>query len=256
MAPIHGDIMPEQRRLTAIKTDVKSIVRGRFIREEGFTPSYVLSPSGLKLSRVRIMGTVISKFTSIDQKFGSITIDDGTETIRAKIFQAVSMFNNIEKGDIVDIIGKIRLYEDEIYVVPEILWKVDDPNLWLLRKVELLKQKRELEKVRKLVFDAQKQTSDVEELKRFLEKKYGINPELVESILMAQEEKTEEEFDMKEEREKIIKLIEQLDEGNGCEYSKLIEASGLPEDVLETIINELLSDGTCFEPRPGFIKLL
>jgi len=67
-----------QGRGCAIKTDIKSIVGGRFIKEEGFTPSYILSPSGMKLSRVRIMGTVVSKFISIDQKFGSITIDDGT----------------------------------------------------------------------------------------------------------------------------------------------------------------------------------
>jgi len=102
----------------------------------------------------------------------------------------------------------------------------------------------------------QKQTSDIEELKSVMKKKYGIDPEIVETVLIVQEEPQTKSIDMTVERERIIKLIKDLDEGNGCEYSKLIEASGLPEEVLEAIVNELLSDGTCFEPRPGYIKLL
>ncbi len=237
-----------------MKTDISSIVNGRFVKGEDFNPSYVLSPLGLKLSRVRIMATVVKKFVSDDRKFASITLDDGTETIRAKIFKAFSMIENLDIGDLIDVIGKIRMYNDEVYINPEIIRKVDDPNEWLLRRVEILKQKMELNKIKKMILDAQKQTTDIEELKKFLEKKYSIDPELVESILMAQE--STETIDINAERSNIIKLIEKLDDGNGCEYSKLIEESGLPENVVESIVNELLSDGTCFEPRPGYIKLL
>lgn len=255
VVPIYGDYMPEQRRLTAIKVDIDSIVKGRFVKGEGFNPSYVLSPLGLRLSRIRVLATIVDKFLSPDGKFATITLDDNTATIRVKSFNSRVSFENLRKGDLVDVIGKLRIYNGEIYIVPEVISKVQDPNFWLLRKLELLKQKREMKRINALVREMQKQTSDIEELKKVMEKKYGIEPDIVESILQAQEE-VPERIDIRAEREKIIKLIEDLDEGNGCEYSKLIDASGLPEDVVENIVNELLSDGTCFEPRPGYIKLL
>ncbi len=256
MAPINGDIMPERRRITAIKTSISSIVNGKYVKGEGINSSYIVSPLGMKLSRVRILSFITDKFISPDKKFGSITLDDGTETIRAKVFRAVSMIEGLNKGDMIDVIGKVREYNNEIYVSPEIIWKVDNPNFLILRKLELLKEVKELKGIKSLVLEMQKQTSDIEELKSVMKKKYGIDPEIVEAVLIAQEEPQTKSIDMTAERERIIKLIKDLDEENGCEYSKLIEASGLPEEVLEAIVNELLSDGTCFEPKPGYIKLL
>jgi hypothetical protein len=51
-------------------------------------------------------------------------------------------------------------------------------------------------------------------------------------------------------------LIEKLDAGQGCDYSELLEASKISEETMDSIINELLSDGVCFEPKPGKIKKL
>ncbi len=248
----------EKKRLTSIKTRIKPIISGRFVVQEGFNPNYVLTNSGMRLSRVRIMATVVDKFISESGKFASLTLDDGTDTIRAKAFNAVSIFDGINEGDNIDITGRVREYQSEIYLVPEIIYKIDDINWELLRELEIRKQNEEAKKKRETVFKYQEQTSDLEELKKIMERKFGIHPQDTEAILQTQDiaENIEEEEPDREAKEKVLKFIMECDKGNGCDYSELIEKSGLAEDTIDTIVNDLLVDGICFEPRPGKIKKL
>ncbi len=54
----------------------------------------------------------------------------------------------------------------------------------------------------------------------------------------------------------VLNMIEKLDDGDGADYSAIIEELDLAEDEVESVINDLLSDGTCYEPKPGRIKKL
>jgi hypothetical protein len=144
----------------------------------------------------------------------------------------------------------VKEYQGEIYLAPEIITAVEDPNMQLLRELELRLQDNETEKKRKIILEHQKQTSDMTELERLMRERFGLQPEEVEALLQIQEEP---EDDKKTE---LLKLIEKLDEGIGCDYADIIKASGLPEDVIDSVVNELLSEGSCFEPRPGKIKKL
>lgn len=240
----------EKKRISAVKTRIKPIITGRFVMQEGFNPNYVLTNYGMRLSRVRLLATVVDKFLAESGKFASITIDDGTDTIRVKVFNAVSMFDNVGIGSEVDIIGRVKEYQGEIYLAPEIITAVGDPNFNLLRELELKLQEREGEKKRKIIFEHQKQAADMSELQRLMKERFDIQPEEVEAMLQSQEEPAPDK------KEEVLKLIEKLDEGNGCDYSELLNVSGLPEDVIDSVVNELLSDGICFEPRPGKIKKL
>jgi RPA family protein len=129
-----------QERLVARKIDIKTLYTGQYIIQEGFNPNYI-ELNGEKISRVRILATVIDKFLSEDGNYGTITLDDGTDTIRAKAFQDLRIIEPVEKGDIIDLIGKIREYNEERYIQPEIIVKVADPNFEVLRKLELKKIK-------------------------------------------------------------------------------------------------------------------
>ncbi|RLJ09572.1 MAG: hypothetical protein DRP15_03295, partial [Candidatus Aenigmatarchaeota archaeon] len=129
--------MPVER-MTAKKVTIADIINGRWIKAEGLEPSYVICRSGQKISRARILGTVVAKFVSDDENFASITIDDGTETIRAKTFKTLKPIDKVNIGDIVDMIGKVREYNGEIYIMPEIIRVIDDPNYELLRKLEII----------------------------------------------------------------------------------------------------------------------
>lgn len=243
----------EKKRLTAIKTRIKNITSGKYVVREGFEPNYVLTKRGELLSRARVLATVVDKFVSETGKFASLTLDDGTDTIRAKVFNAVSMLDNIAVGDIVDVIGRVREYQGEIYMAPEVVAKQENPNYELLRELELRWQEREWEKKRELVFEYQKQTSDADELKRYMAERFAVAPEEVEAILQSQEVSEQQETD---DKSKVIELIVRLDGGQGCDYTELIQASGLSEETLDTVVNELLSEGLCFEPKPGKIKKL
>lgn len=254
-------IVIEKKRLNSVKTRIKQVTGGRYMPQDGFNPNCVLTQHGLRLSRVRIAATVVDKYLAESGKFASITIDDGTDTIRVKAFNAVSVFDNVDLGSELDIIAKIKEYQGEIYLVPEIITVLQDDNFILLRELELRAQEKGMEQKVGIVREHQKQASDVTELQRIMKERFGIQPEEVEAILQTQEEPglhDAQSASSKDDKNKddVLKLIEKHDEGNGCDYAELITLSGLPEDVVENVVNELLSDGVCFEPRPGKIKKL
>ncbi len=245
----------EKKRLTAIKSDVKSITKGKYVQQEGFNPNYTLTDTGMRLSRVRVLATVVDKFLSESGKFAAVTLDDGTDTIRAKVFNAVSMFENLNVGDTTDVIARVKEYNNEIYIVPEMITKIEDPNFETLRKLEIMRQEKIMQKKREVVISYKNQTADASELSRLLKERENIDEEDVEAILHSHtiEKKPAEESDNKEA---VLDMIAKLDTGPGCDYSELLEASKLPEEVIDSIVNELLSDGVCFEPKPGKIKKL
>jgi len=64
----------------------------------------------------------------------------------------------------------------------------------------------------------------------------------------------EEETKEKDYKPLLLETLDRLDEGKGVEFRKLLEESKLSENVFEEVINEILSDGICFEPKPRIIK--
>jgi len=147
-----------QERQVARKIDIKTINRGNFVQierkseEDRYLPNYI-EVNGMKISRVRVLATVIDKFVSEDGNYATLTLDDTTDTIRCKIFMNsnfsdnisrqnlidLEAINNIEKGDLIDVIGKIKEYNEERYIQPEIIVKIEDPNFEVLRKLEIEK---------------------------------------------------------------------------------------------------------------------
>ena len=247
----------EKKRITAIKTRIRPIVTAKYIAAQGFNPAYVTTNRGMRLSRVRILATIVDKFLSENGKFASVTLDDGTDTIRAKAFNAVSIFEKVNNGDMADVVGKIKEYEGEIYLISEVVKKIDDPNWEILRELELRAIDNEWETKRKTVFEYQKQTTDLAELKSVMKERFAISAQDVESICQSQDVTEEAEEDpRKTTKDVVLNLINQIDIGEGCEYSELIEKSGLSENLIDSAVNDLLEEGVCFEPRPGKIKRL
>ena len=101
-----------------------------------------------KLKRVRIVATIIDKreiitTQSTDSDFvleddnGSnlrieFDLDDGTGLIRAILWKAnPDQYKDFIKGDIVDVVGLIRSWNENIQVSPEIINKIKEPNFIL-----------------------------------------------------------------------------------------------------------------------------
>lgn len=209
--------MPMQRQ-TAKKVRIVDIVSGEWVKKEGMEPSYVVTPSKENISRARIVGTVVGKFTSEDGNFASVTIDDCTATMRAKLWKEIALLGGTNVGDLVNMIGKVREYEGEIYIVPEIIRKIT-PDEESLMRLEILAK---LKNVSSAPQSGQKAQAP---------------------------EQTDEDTDL---RKKVLTVIE----GNqdGIKYSDIVQQAGAPEEALEGVINELLGEGVCYEPTPGKIK--
>jgi RPA family protein/predicted transcriptional regulator len=267
------------KRWIAYKLKVKDIAEGRYT-DDGF-----IECDGLQVNRVRLMGTVVQKFVADDSKYGFFIVDDGSQTIRIRSFQdSVGLIKGVEISDIVDVFGRIRKYEDEIYVIPEIVKKVDDPNFWILRQIELKKQE---EKTSQRKEEPKQEVQGPQ--KAFLEPKpirsssgrsvmptkvLRQEPELrtaepkAETIEVVEEEVIEEVIDKQpvksaaktEEtispRRKLIECIAAHDKGEGVDIDKLIEKCGLAENVIDNILTDLMNEGEIFEPRAGKVKIL
>ncbi len=236
------------KRSTAKKTRIVDIIHGKFFpgNKEEMKPSYIITPFGEKLSRVNLIATATEKFLSEDENYSAITVDDGTAAIRFKTFRDdIRILDGIEVGDLVLVIGKVKEYNSEIYINGEIVRKLDNPNFENLRKLEILQKLVKLKAIAEEIKNLSNELSE-EELKSYAKEK-NIDDESLQVIL----DSKKIEIDYKP---KILGLIESLDDGDGVEIGKIMELSQLPENVIESAINELLNSGTLYEPTVGKLK--
>ncbi len=198
-----------------ILTYIFDIVKGRVEKEGEDRYRWVLiSSNGEKIYKVRVSGTIVSKYygPKSDEKkaFASLTIDDGTDTIRIKAWEEpADALNNFFEGEEIEIIGKPRLGEDEIYILPDEFLKIEDYN-----KELYLRSKK---------------------IKRYVKKK----------LVIPTEEKIEEK-NFLAEKEMIWEIIANAEDG--VELEMLIEETKLVKATIETIIHELLNNGDIYEP--------
>ena len=126
-----------QIRQTAQKIWINELTSGIYKASETIEPNYVLTTNNKKISRINIIATVISKYINEDGTYSTLTIDDSSSKTLVKTFKDdAHLITNIEVGDIILIIGKPKLNNNQLFILPEIIKKV---NLsWLkLRKFEL-----------------------------------------------------------------------------------------------------------------------
>ncbi len=125
-------------RLIAYKVSLEDISNGEYVRTESqWDPNYLITPTGRKVSRVRVLGTVVDMHD--DEDFRRFTIDDGEAEVDIVIFGDVDGDGrDIEIGTVVDVIGRVKESEGNIYISAEIIKRIDDPNWEILREAELL----------------------------------------------------------------------------------------------------------------------
>jgi len=242
----------ETLRQTMTSCRISDIVNGNFIKKEGLDPSYILTELGQKISRVKLVGTVVENFMSEGENYSSITLDDDTDSIRVKAFgDDVKKFDNLNDGDQVLVIGKVKEYSDENYVLPEIMKKVV-PDYELLHKLEILKEILQKKRIVETVKKEKDKFADFEELKKFILKKHKFDKKDVENTIEFFSEK--EETKEKDYKPLILENIDKMDIGEGIEIKSLLEKIKIPENIFSEAMDELLSEGICFEPKPGVIK--
>ena len=231
------------KRDEAKKVFIVEIIRGRYFPSNAIEkkPAYIISPLGEKIVRASVVGTIIEKF--IGENFSSLTIDDMTEKIRIKSFS--QNFDEFEIGDMVNVIGKVREYMGEIYLNAEIVRKVDS-KAEIFEKFQNLKKL--FEKI-KIIDEIRRIAAKYEEIFaiEYGKEKYGLDEETIQQILVPKK------IDY---TDKILKIIKDLDKGEGVSAEEIFKVSALPERIIEDAISELLEKGQLYEPKPGRLKCI
>ncbi len=132
------------KRQTAYRINIKQILNAEYIKKPGWDPNVIKDDFGREISRVNIVGVVLSK--SEDLNYKSITIDDGSGIISVRSFGDENLFSNIEIGDVVCVIGRPREYSNQKYVVAEIVKRVRSKKFLELRKLEIELEQKMLSK--------------------------------------------------------------------------------------------------------------
>lgn len=259
--------MGKMRTLTrqiANKLWISDVTTSNYVKQEGWNPNYVELDSK-KVSRVNVVATVVSKFVSEDGNFGSLTLDDGTDTIRVKGFGPdVPKIADTNIGAIVRFIGKVKEYNEEIYFSPEIIRELEDPNWIIVRKLELPEPKeipKDEETSEKLKEEPKKEVEEKKEIS-----KEESNPKKEKEKEVPKKGKKEDSKDKKEIKDEdteevdmnsnIIDTIKELDEGDGADMKKVLSKSGLDSDEGKKFLFGLLKRGEVYEPKKGKLKVL
>jgi len=248
--------MPQQKRQSAKITNTEELNRGKYFQREGFEPNFLLTVDGRRLSRARLVGTVVDSFINDDETYASLTIDDGDDTTQIKFFNEVHRMEDYAVGDILEVVGKVREYQGQIYLDGEVL-KKSEIEKELLHQLRTKKMKEQWSQIRETVKQLKESGKDQEEIEKEMAGK--LDEDEVDALLQSFGEQFDN-ADSAEDREnlerEVLSAIEELDGGDGADYSEIVDEIDEPEDKLEDTINGLLSDGTCYEPQPGKIKKL
>jgi len=225
-----------RERQTAYVVTAESLQNGKYEKSPGeFEPNYVILQDGRNVSRINIIAAVVS--ITEDPTFKSFIVDDGTAKISARIFDK-ELFQNIQIGDLVILIGRPREFGSEMYLVPEIMKKIQNPEWVEHRKVLLSKMPQP-----KTTINTSTPQEEFAEETEVIEISNTETPPLNTPTENTQSQENEED---------IIETIRKLDKGEGVFIEDLAQHSKNSEKQVKS----LLEQGEIFEIKPGRVKVL
>lgn len=122
-----------QKRHIAYKVRISDILNGNFVKND-VSSSYIILGK-YNVSRVNIIANFVYKSEQVNS--ANAIVDDGTGRISLRMFENKNIFSKIDVGDFVLVIGKVREFGNERYVIPEIVKKIGDIGWVNTRKLEL-----------------------------------------------------------------------------------------------------------------------
>ena len=229
------------KRYPAIRCWIKHIIESTYNNQE----KAFFTIFG-KVKRARILGTVMDKREILntagqeedldDEDSNSrveFDLDDTTGQMRATVWNTnPEDYDHIQVGDIVDVVGLLRKWNEYPYISPEIIKKVENPNFILLRNAEIIKRIKfgELQEIP----EAPEEDWEIDEF----EEQIDIN-ELFEGDDSGGEESI---------KNKIYALIEQHSmNGRGVSLEQLKEQVKIPEDQLRKLVQDLVMESKIYQ---------
>jgi uncharacterized protein len=276
------------RELEACRELEKS-ARLDFQAADSKSPNLLISPLGLILNRVFIVG-VITELDSIgsqnDMWKARIVDPTGAFTVYAGQYQpdASVFFSTVQIPAFIALTGKVRIYEPEpgsifVSIRAEEANVVDEEirNRWVVDTAEQTIERLET------FSDALSIGYHGEKLREYLLEK-GISSELAEGVTITlEQERAPQEFvkllraSIREglkslnfdsenntganadQKEFVLELLREMGGNKGVDYATFVDTAisrGIAEEVVEEVVSSLLEGGQCYEPRIGMIKLV
>ena len=201
-----------QKRFIAYKVRISDILSRELVKDE-FSAVFI-KLNNLNVSRVNIIATVVYK--SEDLNYASLVIDDGTGRVLLRSFENNSIFSKVDIGEIVLAIGKIREFNNEKYIIPEILKRINNAGWITVRSLELKNNNVINENIKTEHKDLNEDVTDINEA--------------------------------------IYSSIRELDKGNGADIDDVVRSFN--NIGVENIIKKMLENGEIFEIRSGKLKVL
>lgn len=237
--------MAQMQRNTAYKVWIGDLFKGDFSADE--SRFNYIGINDKKIVRVNIMANVIDKYESTTKPYASLTLDDSSGQIRVKAFEDIENIKQFGIGNTVLVIGTLRCFNDELYLLPEIVKHIDEK--WLLvRKLELGEQLKEPSENSISAKESQitPETSNQREMQDSNSEKIE-----VETMKIGNEkiESKPKEQDMKSALYDKIKQKE-----DGLDIDDLIMSVSYPVSEINTTITELIEEGKIYEPQPGKLR--
>jgi uncharacterized protein len=253
------------------------------------TPNLLISPVGLILNRVFVVGVVteLDNIGTQSEMWKARIVDPtGAFTVYAGQYQpeASIFFSTVQVPAFIALTGKARTYEPEqgsvfVSIRAEEVNIVDEEtrNRWVVDTAEQTVERLEV------FSDALTSEYRGEKLREYLLER-GISSELTEGIVIALErERSPDEFakllkssikeglktldldsednaDAKaDQKEFVLELLREMGGTKGVNYAAFMDAAAsreISEQVVEEVIRFLLAGGQCYEPKIGIIRLV
>ena len=216
-------------RQPAFNIDAKEVLNGDFHKGEGWEPNYITTSFGLQVNRAMIAGIVIET----DEK--KLILDDSTASITVQSYEPLESMQDIKPKDTILVVGKVRQYNGEQYIAPEIVSKISVEDVkYFNENKEKVKQLQESGKI----------------VVKTTEANFSSGEDIVKEIV---EEKVQENT-VVNSVESVLSYIEKEDSGNGVEKVKILDA--FPSEDIGDIIDTLILEGDIFEIKPHVFKVL
>lgn len=237
---------------TAYKIKIEDIVNGEYVRSPEGEPNYLITPWSQKILRANLIATVVDKFVRDDEGYATLCLDDGTETVRAKAWtEDVKKMKEFEVGDLVTVVGKVREYEGEVHLVPEIIRRIEDPNWELVRGLEILHERKNLlaKGIRPEPKKEVKETGKKDQIQELT-----AQTEMIETVeKLGETSKREISEDLKD---KLMLALSKLEGENGAAAIDLAAELDISRSKAEDALGILLNEDKIYEPEAGKFKRL
>jgi len=246
------------KRATAAKLSIQDLQDGELIANDQGNVVAVETYLG-QVSRVSVIATVVDRYQATQERldeqgkgFATITLDDGTGVIRAKMWGDLSAkIANVEVGNLVLVVGRIRSFQGETYINGELIRVLENPNWETVRMMELALSQADPHKLENQFLSSPFEFTQAEEAPSTSQQK-ELEPGVWHSATATLDQTMDEDppAPSAELRRTVIQTIEKHDSEGGARFEQILEASGgVDEEVVEQVLIDLLSEGLVYEPE-------